>query len=245
MHAATAALRAHVLARAPLCAPGSGRYAVPVAGVLLGGLVLDAAYGMPGQIVASVLVWALLLWLLARATPAWRLTLVLATAFALAAELFFSLALGWYDYQFGNVPAFVPPGHVLLFMLGPSLARRLPPAIVIAVPLLAGAWALVATLTGIGPFDAVLCAVFLLAYRYGRSRPTYALMLVLALVLELWGTGLGNWIWRPSVPGLGLATTNPPLLAGTFYALFDMYVMLSARACHRRLGDVPAPPPRP
>ena len=36
--------------------------------------------------------------------------------FALAAELFFSLLLGWYDYQFGNVPAFVPPGHVLLFI---------------------------------------------------------------------------------------------------------------------------------
>ncbi len=239
MHTDTAALRRHVLARAPLCAPGDGPVLGLVFVTLFGALALDAAFGMTGQVLGSLAVWALLLVLLARMTPAWRRTLVIATAFALAAELFFSLVLGWYDYQFLNVPAFVPPGHVLLFLLGPALACRLPQWLVIAVPLAAGAWALWASLTGIGPFDGLLCAVFLLAYRFGRSRPTYALMLLLALALELWGTGLGNWRWQPVVPGLGLATVNPPLLAGTFYALFDMYVMLSARACHRHFGDLP------
>lgn len=239
MHADTVLLRRHVLARAPLCAPGQAAGRVLVFVTLFGALALDAVFGMIGQIVGSLAVWALLLWLLARATPAWRRTLVVATAFALAAELFFSLVLGWYDYQFLNVPAFVPPGHVLLFLLGPALASRLPAWLVVAVPLAAAGWALWASLTGLGPFDGLLCAVFLLAYRFGRSRPTYALMLLLALALELWGTGLGNWRWQPVVPGLELATLNPPLLAGTFYALFDMYVMLSARAFHRRFGDLP------
>ena len=135
MHADTAALRRHVLARAPLCAPGDGPVLGLVFVTLFGALALDAAFGMTGQALGSLAVWALLLVLLARMTPAWRRTLVIATAFALAAELFFSLVLGWYDYQFLNVPAFVPPGHVLLFLLGPALACRLPQWLVIAVPL--------------------------------------------------------------------------------------------------------------
>lgn len=97
-----------------------------IAAALLLGLALDACAGIGGQIATSLLAWAFLMFLVRRETPAWRVTLVAATAFACLAEIFFSLILGWYDYRFFNVPAFVPPGHVLLFMLGTSLARKVP-----------------------------------------------------------------------------------------------------------------------
>ena len=57
---------------------------------------------------------------------------------------------------------------------------------------------------------------------------------VIALVMELYGTALGNWAWRPHAPGIGLATLNPPFAAGAFYCVLDWLVGISNGA--RRLG---------
>jgi hypothetical protein len=50
-------------------------------------------------------------------------------------------------------------------------------------------------------------------------------MFVLALAMEIYGTALGNWTWRPLVPWLEMATINPPLTAGVFYCVLDMLVV--------------------
>jgi hypothetical protein len=50
-------------------------------------------------------------------------------------------------------------------------------------------------------------------------------MFVLSLVLELYGTWIGNWVWKPEVPGLGLTTLNPPVAAGAFYCVLDFLVV--------------------
>lgn len=244
-HAASsdpAALRELVGRTAPLAGPRAELKALAIAVVLLLGLAVDAHTDLVGQFVVSAVVWTLWAVLLHAETPPWRRALVRATAFAMCAELFFSLGLGFYDYRFHNVPAFVPPGHVLLFMLGPTLARRLPDLITVLVPAAAVAYALWAFVAGWSQFEVLLAAMFLVAYGYGRSRKLYATMLVLALLLELWGTWLGNWRWQPVLPHLELVTTNPPILAGAFYALFDMYVMRAARRVHARTPAVAAAP---
>ncbi len=233
-------IRVHVNSTAPLQGPYAWLHALLIVLTLAVGLVVDKLGGIAGQIVVSVVVWSFLMYLLSKQTPAWRTTLVLAIVLVFAIECLLSLVFGWYDYQFFNIPPFVPPGHILLFMLGPTLARRLPDAATIIAPIIVAVYGAFAAITGWSTFDSALAIIFLIAYRYGSSRKTYAVMILLALALELWGTWLGNWTWRPVTPFTGgLTTQNPPLLAGALYACFDMCVMVIARKVHRRQDDVP------
>jgi hypothetical protein len=57
------------------------------------------------------------------------------------------------------------------------------------------------------------------------SRKLYATMFVLSLAMELYGTWIGNWVWAPQVPWLGLTADNPPLAAGAFYCVLDLLVV--------------------
>jgi hypothetical protein len=228
-------LRAHVTSTAPLNGQYARLHALLIVLTLAIGLVVDKLGGIAGQIIVSVMVWVFLMYLLSKQTPAWRTTLVFALVLVFAIECLLSLVFGWYDYQFFNIPPFVPPGHILLFMLGPTIARKLPDVVTTISPIIVALYGTFAALSGWSTFDSALAIIFLIAYRYGSSRKTYCIMIVLALALELWGTWLGNWTWRPVTPfTFGLTTQNPPLLAGALYACFDMCVMVIARAVHRR-----------
>lgn len=234
------ALRTHILELAPLQGRRGTAQAASIVAVIVIGSLIDAAGTPAAQLLASLLAWGLLLWLLWLQTPAWRFTLIVATLFALLAEMLFSLGFGLWDYRFHNVPPYVPPGHTLLFMLGLRLTRSLPDA---SVPtLVSGIFigGIALTLSGISTFDGLMAALFVPVLLLGRQRKTYALMVLLSLALELLGTALGNWRWSPIVPGLGLSAHNPPLLAGVGYALFDIGVMALSRRVHRYQGDVPA-----
>jgi hypothetical protein len=143
---------------------------------------------------------------------------------------------GLYEYRLGNIPFFVPPGHVLLFYLGTRIAARLPDGAEwwVAAPSLVVVAAL--ALAGRDTLGPLLFALFAACLALSPSRRLYATMLLLALAMELWGTWLGNWAWRPEVPGLGLVTGNPPLAAGSFYAVLDMLVVAAAGAWAQRPG---------
>src|SRR6267378_2891778 len=95
---------------------------------LAGGLAADVWTDIAGQALVSVAVWAVMLYLLDRVEPALRCGLMACLMIATAGEIFLSLGWGLYAYRLGNVPLFVPPGHVLLLLLGLSLARRMPEA---------------------------------------------------------------------------------------------------------------------
>jgi hypothetical protein len=233
-------LRAHVYATAPLQGQYTWLHSLLIVLTLAVGLVVDRLGGIAGQIIVSLFVWSFLLYLLDKQTPAWRTTLVFAIVLVFAIECLLSLVFGWYDYQFFNIPPFVPPGHILLFMLGSTLARKLPDVATIVMPIIVALYGTFAALSGWSTFDSALAIIFLIAYRYGSSRKTYCTMILLALALELWGTWLGNWTWRSITPFTGgLTTHNPPLLAGALYACFDMCVMVIARKVHRHQDDVP------
>lgn len=110
------------------------------------------------------------------------------------------------------------------------------------VPLAAAPFAYFLTWTGLGTLDALLFALFLLCLLSERAGRPYAVMFVLSLAMEIYGTWLGNWRWTEEEPWLGFTTINPPLAAGAFYCTLDMLIVATvARTGQVRLPAM-APP---
>lgn len=216
------------------------RRALAIAFIICGGLVLDQAIDFWGQTLVNIAVWSVLLGWLRAAPPTERPALWACLFYATLGELFLSLVWGLYEYRLGNVPLFVPPGHVLLFMLGRTLAACMPGWVVWLVPLAAAPAVLTLALAGISTLDAVLFALFLACLASGRAARLYAVMFVLALAMELYGTWLGNWTWAPASPHFPFTALNPPLAAGTFYCLLDLLVVATV-ARRPQPGRAPVP----
>ena len=204
---------------------------------VVAGLAIDQHWARHGQLFVNAATWIVLAALWSRTEARSRPSLVACLAFATVGEVFLSLMWGLYEYRLGNIPLFVPPGHVLLFFLGTQIAARIPRGgewwvAVLAAPVVAAfAW------SGRDTLGPLLYALFLLCLAISPSRRLYATMFVLALAMELYGTWMGNWVWARQVPWLGLAADNPPLAAGAFYCVLDLLVVSVAT----RLGSGPPP----
>ena len=199
-------------------------------------LALDAAGSLALQHGLGILTWGLLVWTLRREQPLVRAQTLVVVAFATAVEYTFSPLLEVYTYRFDNVPAYVPPGHGLVYLaalgLGRSeLVRRFPRAGISAVLALCGAYAvwglspLAPRLDVLGAFWWVCLAGFLL---WGPSRPLYLGAFVVVTYLEVMGTTLGTWQWRPQDPTGLVAIGNPPSGAAGGYGWFDLAALLAA-----------------
>lgn len=196
---------------------------------LAGGLALDVGFGWRGQLAADVWALAVFAWLLVKGGDVEKRALVACLVIATLGEAFLSLGWGLYDYQFRNIPIFVPPGHALLMTLGILLARRAPGWAIWLVPAVALPYVVFALWQGWDKMGAILFAIFVACLMGSKARSLYATMFVLSLLLELYGTWLGNWTWRPLVPGLQLSNTNPPACSGAFYCVLDLLVLASLR----------------
>ncbi|HUQ29883.1 MAG TPA: hypothetical protein VM051_14900 [Usitatibacter sp.] len=141
---------------------------------------------------------------------------------------------GLYQYRLGNIPLFVPPGHVLLFFLGMQIAGRIPDRSVAWIAALAALVIAALAWTGRDTLGPLLYALFLLCLWISPSRKLYATMFVLSLAMELYGTWIGNWVWSREVPWLGLTTLNPPIAAGAFYCVLDLLVVSATSRISRR-----------
>lgn len=200
------------------------------------GLLVDQ-HGYPwGQPAVSLAAWTVLLYAMAKSSPGTRLNLVLCVAYATLGEIFLSLVWGLYDYRLGNIPLFVPPGHALLFALGMMLAARLPDWIIWAVPLAAAPLVIALAWIGSDTLGLPLFGLLLACMRFSRARKLYAVMFMLALAMEIYGTAIGNWVWHARVPWLDLSTLNPPLAAGAFYCVLDLLVVTTSNLLQRRLA---------
>jgi hypothetical protein len=193
------------------------------------GLLVDQHWARYGQVVVSAGAWVMLAALWTRSAAAQRPALFACLLFATAGEVFLSLVWGLYEYRAGNIPLFVPPGHVLLFFLGTQIAARIPRGgewwiAALAAPLIAVfAW------NGRDTLGPLLYLMFFLCLIVSSSRRLYATMFVLSLAMELYGTWMGNWVWAAKVPWLGLRADNPPLAAGAFYCVLDLLVVSATR----------------
>jgi hypothetical protein len=192
---------------------------------ITGGLLLDYHWLKYGQILVSAATWLMGLGLFMRSDPRARPALIACLLFATGGEVFLSLVWGLYEYRLSNIPLFVPPGHVLLFFLGTQIAARMPDRSEWWIALLALPVVWLFAWQGRDTLGPVLYGLFLACMLLSSSRKLYATMFVLSLAMELYGTWIGNWAWSAKVPGLGLATLNPPIAAGAFYCVLDLLVV--------------------
>lgn len=229
---------------ARLSDPASG----PVTAALVMGwitvvLTLDAAGSLTLQRAMGALTWALLALVLRREQPLVRAQTLVVVAFATAVEYTFSPLLEVYTYRFDNVPAYVPPGHGLVYLAALALGRSAPVrrhlGACVAVVLTAGgayaAWGLsplAPRLDLLGAFWFVCLAGFL---AWGPSRPLYVGAFVVVTYLEVVGTWLGTWQWRAHDPTGLVAIGNPPSGAAGGYGWFDLAALLAAPWLLRRV----------
>ena len=156
-----------------------------------------------------------------------RIEMITVLAFATPMELFFSEVWLIYEYQRGMMPLFVPVGHWFLFDAGRRISAYLPvrKAMISLTPFIPlviyGVW------SG-GDTSGIFLLLLVLGFtKWGPQPALYATMAWAALLMELWGTYLANWVWANDVPWTGLTAWNPPLLVGAFYCLGDLLVNLS------------------
>ena len=204
------------------------------------GLPVDKFGGVPGQLAVGVWTWALFLVLLARINQQLRLPLMLCLVISTFGEFCLSLIWGLYGYWLHNVPFFVPPGHVLLFALGLTFAPRFPRWAIVLVCVFAAGYGLMAFMTSTDTVSAALAILFLAFMAFGSNRRLYATMFVISLLMELYGTRIGNWVWVPEIPGLPLTSANPPLCVGGLYCALDLCVVNADRLLRRWRRRSPA-----
>ena len=210
--------------------PSDGRTGIVLFLALTFGLMAERISPLSGQIFAGTLFWWLFIAFYHKTPAGGRPLLMSCLLVGFFGEIFCSLIWGIYDYRLFNIPHYVPPGHVLVFLLGNILAPRLPKGIVWGVPLLATPYVLAGYVAGFDQFGAILMAMFFACLLAEKDRRLYSTMFLLCLALEFYGTWLGNWRWKPVVPIWGITTENPPVGSGAFYCVLDFLMFRFALA---------------
>jgi hypothetical protein len=187
-------------------------------------LLLEREAGRSGGRALGVLTWLVLLAACRRLDRDERRRVAALVAVATAGEVLGSLVLELYAYRHGGIPAFVPPGHGLVYLAGRRLSRAQRPRLLVAAALaFTVAWGAARLLADAPPDTAGILAAIGLAAVVLRSRRAtlFAAMVLVVDGLELYGTALGTWHWVTTWPGLGLSIGNPPLGAALGYVAFD------------------------
>ena len=218
-------------------------------------LISDANADIEKQNALGVSGWVFLIGLLLGENREVRMQVVIAVIFATIGEHFASPFMGGYTYRFGNVPAYVPPGHGMVYLTAVALARsglflRHAREITALVIVVCGLW----SLWGISGFaqqgdvvGALLFCVFLVYLFKGRSPMVYLAAFFITTWLELIGTAVGTWKWAAIDPVLGLPQGNPPSGVAAWYCLVDAvaiggapFVLNGFRNAHEWLRSIKA-----
>lgn len=196
-------------------------------------LISDANASLAKQNALGVCGWVFLLgWLLGECKYV-RMQVIIAVAFATVGEHFASVYMGGYIYRFANVPAYVPPGHGMVYLTAVALGRsafflRHARKIATFVVLSCGLWSLwgISGLSAQGDsVGALLFCVFLVYLFKGRSPMVYLAAFFITTWLELIGTAVETWRWVPIDPVLHLPQGNPPSGVAAWYCLVDAVAM--------------------
>lgn len=229
--------------------------ALAMMGWLSAVLVVDSGSTPTVQRLLGVATWGVLLVALRWFSPLVRVQTAVVVAFATVVEYVFSPGLEVYVYRFDNVPAYVPPGHGLVYLsafaLGhaPVVRRHLRLAVAASVVGL-GAWAAHGLWLADRPdaLGAVWFGCLVAFLRWGPSTEVYVGAAAVVTWLEVLGTELGTWTWQPEDPVGWLTIGNPPAGAAGGYGWFDLAALLTAPAllaAWRRLKGPAAGTPDP
>jgi hypothetical protein len=215
-------------------------------------LWLDRYVDTRQQLLLGAATWAVLL-LACRGLPRERIVQVaIVVVVASCTEVVGSILWGVYEYRLGNLPAFVPPGHGLVYLTGLRLSecgflRRRPRTFVFGVLGLCLLWTL-AGLTVMPRLDvagALGAVTFAACLLWGRAPTIYAGVFVAVAALEWYGTGVGTWRWAETIPGIGIPNGNPPSGVASGYVLFDVIAIALAPVLVGFLTRLRAGPLRP
>lgn len=208
-------------------------------------LAVDAHAGITVQRALGAGTWAVLVGLLVREVLLVRAQTLVVVAFATCIEYTFSPLLGVYAYRFDNVPAYVPPGHGLVYLAALSIGRtafvRLHAnALSTLVVAVGGGWALYGVTLAERPdvLGAFWFGCLLGFLRWGPSPGLYVGAFLVVSYLELLGTSLGTWSWQPHDPTGVVSIGNPPSGAAGGYGWFDLAALLVGPAVLLRLRSL-------
>jgi hypothetical protein len=212
--------------RRALASPGG--FASATGAYIVAALFLDSGVDAAGEAAIGAATWAVLLLACRGLDPLDRARVAALVLVATVGEILGSQVFEWYTYRRHDLPAFVPPGHGLVYLTGLRLARsdavrRHARAVTRGVLAVGGVWA-VAGVTVMTRSDvAGAVCMTMLAVLLLRSRvPTfYACMFGCVAVLELLGTAIGTWRWAEIGPNVALPAGNPPSGIAAGYCLFD------------------------
>jgi hypothetical protein len=191
--------------------------------------VMEISASVERQQLLGICAWFFLAALLIGENRETQAQVIIAVLFATLGEHFASIYMGGYTYRFENVPAYVPPGHGMVYLTAVALARsalfvRHPGKIVLLVIGVWGTW----SLWGVSGYPdrgdwvgALLFGIFLVWLLIGRSPMVYLAAFFITTWLELIGTAVGAWEWASIDPLLGWPQGNPPSGAGAWYCLVD------------------------
>lgn len=210
---------------------------LPVLAWIVAVLWCDQYVSLLGQLGLGIVTWALLVLLLSRESWVVRAQTVVVVVMATIIEYTFSGWLGVYVYRLDHVPAYVPPGHGLVYLAALGLSRS---AVVTRWP----RWAIGVTIVVAGayatwglffsPRPDVLGAFWFLCLLgfmiWGRSRLLYVGAFGVVTFLELLGTHWGIWTWQAVDPTGLVSIGNPPSGAAGGYGWFDLVGMMLAPA---------------
>lgn len=212
-------------------------------------LALDQFASHGEQLLLGAATWAILIASCASLAPEDRARALLVVAVATGAEVLGSIVLGAYTYRLENVPAFVPPGHGLVFLAGLRISqsdpvRRHARAFVAAVIAIVAAWG-IAGLLLLGRADvlgAITGALLIYVLLRGRAATLYAGVFLMVGFLEIYGTSIGAWHWAATAPDTALPAGNPPSGIAGIYVLFDVAAIALAPRLLGALNRVRALP---
>lgn len=218
-----------------------GRFCLFTLGVMLLGLGLDHFADLGWQLVLAGCTWLILLAACVPLTAEQRARTAVVVVVATIGEIIGSVIWGIYTYRLGNLPMFVPPGHGLVYLTGWRLTQtrwvraHLRTFVRLVLAAIVG-WGALGLSGALGRYDiagAIGCATLVLFILRGRAPELYAGVFVAVAVLEIYGTAIGTWFWKPEIPGLGVANGNPPSGAASGYVLFDICALAFAPALLR------------
>jgi hypothetical protein len=214
-------------AKHPFAAPLP--FAAMVLCVIASFLALDHFASPDEQLLLGAATWAILIAACASLGPEDRARALLVVLVATCAEVLGSIVLGAYTYRLENLPAFVPPGHGLVFLAGLRISqsepvRRHRRAFLGGTIAIVAAWG-IAGLALLGRTDvlgAITGALLIYVLLRGRTPALYAGVFLVVGFLEIYGTSIGAWHWAATTPDTPLPAGNPPSGIAGVYVLFDV-----------------------
>jgi hypothetical protein len=151
-------------------------------------------------------------------------------AFATIGEVAGSIVRGIYHYRSHDLPLFVPAGQSLVYLTALAVARVVGERrIVWAAAVGSVGWGL-AGLTLLPRLDLAggLGVAVLAACLWRSPAPPRTAGSSSSSPPLLYGTAIGGWHWRRTLPGLCITDGNPPSGAASGYVGFDVMAMLVA-----------------